>query len=212
MISKKARQVFQTSRELHIYVSTLFFALLIFFSITGILLNHTSWMASDAREGEREIEVPAALQKEWENAVWDPDAEPVSVVELKKFLRTTYGLEQPKELKFDHEFREITLDYQTPSAYAFVTVRTEEKKILLEFRQFGFWQVMGDLHKGRNSGKAWSWVIDVSALAMIFFSLTGMVILVQNMKYRRIGLVLCVAGLFLPWMIYYFLVPRLTGV
>ena len=41
----------------------------------------------------------------------------------------------------------------------------------------GFVAVINDLHKGRDTGRAWSVVIDASAIVLILISLTGLVLL-----------------------------------
>ena len=210
-VSKRAKAVFQFSRLLHVYSSTLFLALLIFFSATGILLNHTDWLKADAVEGQLEKDIPASLQAELSGFA---SAEEDNLPEAKgvlKLLRDEYGLRGPKEVNYDFEAKELTFDFQMTSSYVFVTVRPEEKNMTLEYRKFGFWQIMSDLHKGRNSGTSWAWLIDVSAVGMIIFSITGLIILLQNLKQRRLGLILAFGGLVLPVFIYWFLVPRFWG-
>ena len=53
---------------------------------------------------------------------------------------------------------------------------------------------MNDLHKGRNTGLAWSILIDASAIVLVFISLSGLVLLFY-LKLRRVpGLVVAVIG------------------
>lgn len=40
----------------------------------------------------------------------------------------------------------------------------------------GFGAVINDLHKGRDSGDTWQWLIDISAVLLAFVSLTGYLI------------------------------------
>ena len=71
-----------------------------------------------------------------------------------------------------------------------------------------------DAHEeeGRHTGEAWSWVIDISAVLMILFSITGMIILFQNRKKRLVGIWLTVLGVATPAVIYLCWVPQLKGV
>ena len=65
--------------------------------------------------------------------------------------------------------------------------------------------ILNDLHKGRDSGTAWSWVIDISAVLMIFVSVTGLALLFYLKKRRRSGLIVTLAGfllLVLAWAIW----------
>lgn len=212
IISARAKRIFHWSRLIHVYLSTLFLGLLIFFSITGLLINHSDWIKSPADEGQFEKPIPADVLASWEGFDWSEAGELPETKPILTFLKNSYGLVHPKEVKVDNEAREISFDFQMASSYVFVTAGADDKSLRFEHRNFGFWQVMGDLHKGRNSGSSWSLLIDVSAVAVILFSLTGLFILFQNMKQRRIGSLLTVGGLLLPVLIYYLLVPRFYGV
>jgi hypothetical protein len=83
--------------------------------------------------------------------------------------------------------------------------------LLLEYRTGDTLSVINDLHKGRHSGAVWSWVIDISAFLMIFFALTGYVIMFQNKKHRRLAVVFSIAGLISPIVLYLLFVPRVIG-
>ena len=51
-----------------------------------------------------------------------------------------------------------------------------------------------NLHKGRDTGKAWSTVIDVSAIGLTVISLTGLVLLLSLKRKRLPGLLVVVGG------------------
>jgi hypothetical protein len=61
---------------------------------------------------------------------------------------------------------------------------------------------MNDLHKGRDTGTAWSWVIDVSAIFLVLISLSGLILLLFIKKKRISGIILAIIGLFLICLIY----------
>ena len=66
---------------------------------------------------------------------------------------------------------------------------------------------MNDLHKGRDSGSAWSKVIDASAILMTIVALSG-IILVCFIKRRRLsGLIIAVIGMLLCYAVYKIFVP-----
>ena len=67
--------------------------------------------------------------------------------------------------------------------------------------------VMNDLHKGRDSGSTWSWVIDISAVLMTLVSATGLVLLLYLKRRRLSGLVTGVVGTIIIVLIYLFAVP-----
>ena len=57
----------------------------------------------------------------------------------------------------------------------------------------GFVAVINDLHKGRDTGKAWSALINASAIAPAVISLTGLVLLLYLKRRRIPGLLVMVA-------------------
>jgi hypothetical protein len=70
------------------------------------------------------------------------------------------------------------------------------------FIRAGVVGVLNDLHKGRDTGSRWSWVIDISAGLMVIVSLTGMILMLYIKRKRVSGLILAVLGLILFYLIY----------
>ena len=75
-----------------------------------------------------------------------------------------------------------------------------------ELRQ-GVVAVLNDLHKGRDSGKAWSWIVDVSAVLMTVASITGLVLLLASKRRRRSGVIAALIGSIATVLIYVLFVP-----
>ena len=71
----------------------------------------------------------------------------------------------------------------------------------------GFIAVINDLHKGRDSGKVWSGLIDASAILLTLVSLTGLLLLFFVYKRRTSGLILATAGTIVCYLIYLRFVP-----
>jgi hypothetical protein len=67
--------------------------------------------------------------------------------------------------------------------------------------------LLNDLHKGRDSGKGWSWLIDVSAGFLTLVSLSGLVMLFFLKKKRLSGLMMVIIGAVLCYLIYWLWVP-----
>jgi hypothetical protein len=72
----------------------------------------------------------------------------------------------------------------------------------LTISPFSLVALLNDLHKGRDTGKIWSNVIDFSAVLMTLVSLTGLTLIFFLNKRRLSGLLLVVIGAFLCWLIY----------
>lgn len=184
-------------------MSTALFSLLIFFSVTGITLNHLDWVT-----GKKQ---PQLLQGHLPKQVTEGFSPPVSD-DLLRWLKAEHGLAAAKGVEWDDEVQEVLLDYPYPAGFAYVIVNIEDGRYSIDYQTGTFWQVMNDLHKGRHAGRVWGGLIDVSAVLMVLLSITGLIILWQNRPKRRAGVVLTLAGTFTPLLIFLFYVPNISGV
>lgn len=203
------KRVLMVARQLHVFSSSLMLVLLLGFALTGWLLNHQQWLSGSAQQGAEKVALPAAVQQSL--GALDSTGE-VPLTAIQRALKAQFGLETLKDFQWDRDFSEVVLNYDLPAGYATVILNYAEEDYQIQYRQGGFWSVMNDLHKGRHSGPAWSWLIDISAWMMIFFAVSGLVILWQNKKSKVAASWLLVLGLILPLVIYWVWVPRLVGV
>jgi hypothetical protein len=192
------RQLARLSRWLHIYGSMLSFALVLFFSVTGITLNHPEWLAG----AEQRRQVTGQVDPRWLASPQPPEGQ-LRVVE---HLRAAHGLRGAVS-DFRVDDREASVTFKGPgySADAFIGVATGRYE-LTETR-LGVVAVLNDLHKGRDSGVAWKWVIDVAAALLLFVSATGLVLLYFLHKHRVAGALLLAVGGVASWLLYALLVP-----
>jgi hypothetical protein len=190
------RQTAIAARWLHIYLSMVSFAILFFFAVTGITLNHAEWFSGEARTKQMRGQV---------NQQW-VKAKDVAKLEISEYLRKTHGIKSALS-DFRVDDSQVSVSYKGPgyTADAFVD-RDSGKYELTETRQ-GMVAVLNDLHKGRDTGSAWAWIIDVSAFLMTLVSLTGLALIFFLQKRRMSGLVAVVIGAILCWLVYLIWVP-----
>src|ERR1700677_1527280 len=156
------RQAMILSRWLHIYLSMASFGILFFFAVTGLTLNHAEWFAKQQHTGQVHGTIdPKYLTKE------------VAKLEVVEYLRNTHGIHGAVK-DFRVEDTDCSVAFKGPrySADAFID-RATGRYELTETRM-GFFAVLNDLHKGRDTGSAWAWVIDLSAVLMTLVSLPGL--------------------------------------
>lgn len=194
-----ARRFFVWCRWLHIYLSTTLFGLLLFFAITGILLNHPTWQGNN-EDSVTTHPLPEDVREALSGAGPSLDI-------FTDYVYQLTGLKTPREINFDAEFQEVTLDYPLPAGYVYAVISGENSLLTLEHRRGSILAVLNDLHKGRHSGVIWSWLIDISAILFAGFAITGMAILLHNPKFRSTGLWLATLGAMSPWLIYLLAVP-----
>jgi hypothetical protein len=189
------RDFMKLVRTLHIYVSMFGLLVLLFFSITGFTLNHADWFGADEPRnsplaGRMDVKLLA-----------EPDK--LAVVEaLRRDLRLSGSVDS-----FDIDDDQCQIDFKRPGSHAHVAVDRATGTITGEATSFGAMALLNDLHMGRDSGASWSLLIDASAWLMTFVSLSGMALLLQLPKRRRLGLIAMAVGLAASVVVYVCLVP-----
>lgn len=188
------RRAAKLSRWLHIYGSMASLALVLFFAITGVTLNHQDWFANQQATVERH----GTINPSWLRSAAPEGVDKLQVVES---LRSAGGLRGAlSDFRIDDGQCEVVFKGAGYEASAVVD-RTTGRFDVTESRM-GFAAVINDLHKGRDTGSVWKAAIDVSALLLLFISLTGLILLYFVHKYRLAGIILFGAGAVTSYLIY----------
>lgn len=179
-------------RWLHIYLSMLSFAGLLFFAVTGITLNHPTWFgASEQRVRDLEGQLPEVLLQAGLS-------DQLAIVEQ---LRAEHSL-KGRVTEFERGDIDSMVVFKAPGYAADVFIDHDTGTYTVTETSSGLVAVMNDLHKGRDSGQGWSLVIDISAIVMILMSVSGFGLLFYLKKRRLTGVLTSVAGtiaLLLAW-------------
>lgn len=192
------RHVASWARWLHIYLSMASFAILFFFAVTGLTLNHAEYFSAEPRVAQ----FKGTIELNWVKGE-DSAVDKLAVVER---LRQAHGIRGAlSDFRVDDAQASVSFKGPGYAADAFINRETGEYE-LTETRS-GLVAVVNDLHKGRDSGRVWSWLIDASAVFMSLVSLSGLV-LIWFVKRRRLsGLLLAVVCGIASYLIYVFLIP-----
>jgi hypothetical protein len=189
------RKVAQWSRWLHIYLSMVSFAITFFFAVTGLTLNHQQWFAKQQRTMQYKGQIdPRWLQGD------------VAKLEIVEYLRSHHKI-SPAVSDFRADDGQVSVSFKGPGYEAAVFIDRQTGAYDVTETRMGFAAMLNDLHKGRDSGRAWSWVIDASAVFMTFVSLSGIVLILFLQKRRFSGLMAGTAGVVLCSIIYILWVP-----
>ncbi len=172
------------------------FAILLFFAVTGLTLNHAEWFDSH----ERPTVYHGTINTAWVNT---PDPGAVSKDEIVNYFRSAYRTRGAlSDFHVDGDQCEVL--FKGPGYEADATIDRQTGKYDLTVSPFSLVAILNDLHKGRETGNKWSLVIDFSAVLMTLVSLTGLTLIFFLNKRRLTGLVLVVVGALLWWLIYSF--------
>ena len=174
-------------RWLHIYTSMISLLVVLFFAVTGVTLNHPDWVF-----GTQEVtkNTTGTLPNGW-LANGKPDW--LTVVE---YLRANAGVkgQAGDYVTAGSADPEDSLSFHAPGYSADVFITKDTGAYKLGVTQQGFVAVLNDFHKGRDSGGAWAWVIDVSGGFLALIAVTGLGLLLYMKKIRRAALLTMLGG------------------
>ena len=166
-------------RWLHVYASMVAFVVILFFGVTGILLNHPSWLFGDEL-------VTTTAEGTLPTSVLNDEGS-IEFLAVSEYVRSEYDV-GGDVTNFDQIDDEGSINYTGPGYGATVRFDTESLDYEVVVREEGFVNAMRDLHTGSDSGAVWSLVIDLSAAFLVFVAITGLGIQVFLRKRRRSAL------------------------
>jgi hypothetical protein len=172
------------------------FTILLFFAVTGITLNHQAAFTGEVKPHR----YTGTFDPSWMKT---PDARKDDIIAA---LRSRHHVRAAlSDFRVDDDQIQISFKGPGYTADGFIE-RATGKYELMESR-LGFVAVVNDLHKGRDTGKAWAGIIDVSAGLMTLVSLSGLVLIFFLHKKLRAGLYALVIGTVLCYVVYLVWVP-----
>ncbi len=189
-------------------MSLLGFTALVFFAVTGITLNHPTWFGV---ETQRITTHEGDLKLEWLKGSTpvssDTSAVPeVAKLEIVEHLREKWRLRGTVS-EFRADEHECLILFKGPGYSADTVINCESGHYTITETVMGVVAVINDLHKGRDTGIVWSWIIDITAALMVFVSVTGIVLIFYLKRKRFSGIVTAVVGTILFAVIYVIWVP-----
>jgi hypothetical protein len=189
----------KAARWLHIYLSMVSFAIVLFFAVSGLTVNHPEWFADSVKTRQtRGLVDPALLHPP---GTTEPDK--TGLVQSMRTREHLHGAVE--EVRVDDA--EINFSYRAPGYSADIVIDRAKGTYALTETRNGFVAVINDLHKGRDTGKGWKLLIDISAILLTLVSLTGLVILWFIYKRRTSGFIIAAVGLALGVLVYKIFVP-----
>ncbi len=174
---------------------------MILFSITGFTLNHASWVGAKPTVTTRTAQLPAALQQSLAALAIEKDGDkeplPAAAIEWLGDALSIRAADREAEWSAD----EIYVSLPRPGGDAWASLDLATGEVTHEVTDRGWISFFNDLHKGRNTGAAWSLFIDVFAFAALIFATTGLVLLKMHSNHRPATWPMVGLGLVLPLLI-----------
>jgi len=163
----------KTLHQWHWISSALCLIGLLLFAATGITLNHAADIEAKPRVSKRQTVLPESLRPLLVTPAAKDAPLPGAVAgwladNLKVSAAGRAGEWSPDE---------VYVALPRPGGDAWLSIDIISGEVSYEKTDRGWISYFNDLHKGRNTGSAWSWFIDVFAVACFVFAVTGLFLL-----------------------------------
>lgn len=168
---------------------------MLLFSVTGITLNHAAQIEAAPRVSTLHAEVPPAALRDLRAAAEDgaPDLPPA----FTAWLQRTWHIDTASPAA-EWAPDELYLPLPRPGGDAWLRVDLGSGQAEYEITDRGWISYLNDLHKGRHTGLAWSWFIDLFAVLCLLFSITGLLILKFHAVSRPLTWPMVGLGMLMP--------------
>ncbi|EHJ60382.1 hypothetical protein NSU_2730 [Novosphingobium pentaromativorans US6-1] len=176
---------------------------LMLFVLTGFTLNHAADISSQPQVVEGSANLPAEMRESLSGLATEGKA-PLPG-DLRTALSSQTGMaisDRPAELSED----EIYLAMPRPGGDAWVAIDRASGEVTWEMTDRGWISYLNDLHKGRDTGKAWRLFIDVFVLSAMVFIGTGFVLLWLHGRNRPATWPLTGLGFLVPFLLALFFI------
>lgn len=171
----------KTLHEWHWISSALCLIGLLFFALTGITLNHSAQIEASPQVTAQKAVLPQELRALLSESTADSKAPLPEAVSgwIAREMDIRIGAR-----KGEWSEDEVYVSMPRAGGDAWLSIDKESGEIEYEKTDRGWIAWFNDLHKGRNTGVAWAWFIDVFAIACVVFALSGFFLLQLHARQR----------------------------
>ncbi|MCJ2178304.1 PepSY-associated TM helix domain-containing protein [Novosphingobium album (ex Hu et al. 2023)] len=180
--SRKARSFWL--KQLHAWhwmSAAISLAGMLLFAITGITLNHASSISARPVGAESRGVLSASLLA---NLPAPNDGHAELPADVAKAVAAAVPVDPAGRAADWTDEEEVYVALPGPGRDAWVSIDRASGEITAETTSRGWISYLNDLHKGRNTGAAWFWFIDLFAAACVIFTLTGLFLLQLHARHR----------------------------
>lgn len=191
----------KTLHEWHWVSSAICLVGMLLFAVTGFTLNHAGQIEAKPRVVSRTESLPASLLPVLQQAAEAQQSQPQEgaslPVTVQAWAREVLGAET-RQRAVEWSEDEAYVPLPQPGGDAWLRIGLQDGEAEYEHTDRGWISYFNDLHKGRHTGVAWSWFIDLFAAACLVFCITGLFILQMHAGRRPMTWPMVGLGLLIP--------------
>ncbi|MEH6490090.1 PepSY-associated TM helix domain-containing protein [Hyphomonas oceanitis] len=169
---------------------------MLLFAATGITLNHAGSLTAKPVITDAETTLTPALTAMLADGP-DSGTTPALPTAVARQLKSELGADAAGQTAEWTDI-DVYVALPRPGGDGWVSIDRETGEVVYEATQRGPVAYLNDLHKGRNTGTAWSWFLDIFAVATMLFCLSGLWLLQIHSARRASTWPLTIAGLAVP--------------
>mgnify|MGYP001793619893 CR=1 FL=1 len=167
---------YRTCRMLHGYLSAAAFLLLMFFAASGLLLNHPSWFGAERQDAEPII---VALDFDALQSAQSSETPERAFEDLVRNATRVQG--QLKDASISDSDAMLRFAGVKGGTDIFIDFELAEAEV--ETSKANLTSIIHDLHRGKDAGKVWKFMIDITAILILAMSVIGL-ILFFSLRFR----------------------------
>ena len=169
-------------RVLHIYISLYSLLLMLFFGVTGFMMNHPDWFGfGEIHTTNRELSVPTELCK---------NGDRLAIVEHLRAEEKIHGQVQA----CDVEEQSISVSFARAGRRTDITINRQTGKGTVTAEAKSLPAILSAVHAGEHTGRFGRRVIDVAAVFLILISVTGLALWCTLSIRRETGIMWLIAS------------------
>jgi hypothetical protein len=227
-MSRTYRWLLKTARTVHVYLTLFGLTLILFFAVTGFMLNHTEWFLPDDAKLEAmtrretrtlpldrlpggKLPVPSESTGEFGGD------DKLAVVEaLRKEFDVRGEMSSFGASRDDNDRPQIKVEFKRAGGETVATIDAESGKTEVAATYQGWAILATDLHRGnrgnltnevKRTGRVWSFVIDATCFLLLIIAGTGLFLWWSLKSRGKWGAILFLAGTAATAGVYYWCVP-----
>lgn len=166
-------------RELHLLAGLVLALAVLVYAVSGAAISYAQWLpGSDPEVTTSRVPLPPAAQ--------------VSDQALRSFVESELGVSGRAAGPQRQEDGRVRLQYSRPGTVVVATAAPDRSEVVVETTRHGWIRTLRMLHvvTGYGGGAAylgWALLLDLVALAVIGFALSGIYLWYQRTRHRRLG-------------------------
>jgi hypothetical protein len=146
---------------------------MLLFAATGFTLNHAADIDAHPKVSSREAKLTPSLLMQLKATAASNKIIPDGIIQWASEQMSVNLRAKSAEWSED----EVYVSLPRPGGDAWLSIDLEQGLVRHENTDRGWISYLNDLHKGRNTGLAWKWFIDIFAFACLIFCITGFFLL-----------------------------------